>query len=216
MTFRSSILASVRPPETTRRSFKNISGCEDDRSSLTKLCHEDSRGRFRQPVIWVIYYCGHDASGSRSRRQSRQARTAFAQALEALAGVGRVTAVSRLWRTRPIGPSQPDFLNAAALLDWPAGPSLCSIAAASSRRLPAATGRGKNPGGPGPSTSTSSSRHRLCAVVPSWSSPTRGCMNGVLRSNRPPRSPRIGSIPFSGGQSKISLLRPGTGARCHP
>ena len=47
---------------------------------------------------------------------------AFAQALEALAGVGRVTAVSRLWRTRPIGPSQPDFLNAAALLDWPAGP----------------------------------------------------------------------------------------------
>jgi len=49
-------------------------------------------------------------------------RAAFAQALEALAGVGRVTAVSQLWRTRPIGPSQPDFLNAAALLDWPAGP----------------------------------------------------------------------------------------------
>ena len=47
---------------------------------------------------------------------------AFAQALEALAGVGKVTAVSRLWRTRPIGPSQPDFRNAAALLDWPAGP----------------------------------------------------------------------------------------------
>jgi len=47
---------------------------------------------------------------------------AFAQALEALAGVGRVAAVSRLWRTRPIGPSQPDFINAAALLDWPAGP----------------------------------------------------------------------------------------------
>ena len=47
---------------------------------------------------------------------------AFAQALEALAGVGRVAAVSRLWRTRPIGPSQPDFLNAAALIDWPAGP----------------------------------------------------------------------------------------------
>ena len=47
---------------------------------------------------------------------------AFVQALEALAGVGRVTAVSRLWRTRPIGPSQSDFLNAAALIDWPAGP----------------------------------------------------------------------------------------------
>jgi 2-amino-4-hydroxy-6-hydroxymethyldihydropteridine diphosphokinase len=49
-------------------------------------------------------------------------RKAFAQALEALAGTGRVTAVSRLWRTRPIGPSQPDFLNAAALINWPAGP----------------------------------------------------------------------------------------------
>jgi len=47
---------------------------------------------------------------------------AFAQALEALANEGRVMAVSRLWRTRPIGPSQPDFLNAAALIDWPAGP----------------------------------------------------------------------------------------------
>jgi 2-amino-4-hydroxy-6-hydroxymethyldihydropteridine diphosphokinase len=49
-------------------------------------------------------------------------RKAFAQAFEALAGTGRVTAVSRLWRTRPVGPSQPDFLNAAALIDWPAGP----------------------------------------------------------------------------------------------
>jgi 2-amino-4-hydroxy-6-hydroxymethyldihydropteridine diphosphokinase len=26
-----------------------------------------------------------------------------------------------MWRTRPVGPSQPDFLNAAALIDWPAG-----------------------------------------------------------------------------------------------
>jgi len=48
--------------------------------------------------------------------------TAFTQALEALAEEGRVMSVSRLWRTRPIGPSQRDFLNAAALIDWPAGP----------------------------------------------------------------------------------------------
>jgi 2-amino-4-hydroxy-6-hydroxymethyldihydropteridine diphosphokinase len=27
-----------------------------------------------------------------------------------------------VWRTRAVGPSQPDFLNAAALIDWPAGP----------------------------------------------------------------------------------------------
>ena len=47
---------------------------------------------------------------------------AFTQALETLAREGRVMAVSRLWRTRPIGPSQPDFLNAAALIAWPAGP----------------------------------------------------------------------------------------------
>ena len=48
-------------------------------------------------------------------------RAAFGQALEALAEEGCVTSVSRLWRTRPIGPSQPDFLNAAALIDWPFG-----------------------------------------------------------------------------------------------
>jgi 2-amino-4-hydroxy-6-hydroxymethyldihydropteridine diphosphokinase len=47
---------------------------------------------------------------------------AFARALEELAGRGRVKAVSRLWRTCPVGPSQPDFLNAAVLIDWPAGP----------------------------------------------------------------------------------------------
>jgi len=51
-----------------------------------------------------------------------QPEAAFAQALEALADKGQVTGVSRLWRTRPIGPSQPDFLNAAALIAWPAGP----------------------------------------------------------------------------------------------
>jgi 2-amino-4-hydroxy-6-hydroxymethyldihydropteridine diphosphokinase len=51
-----------------------------------------------------------------------QPDAAFVGALEALANEGRVRAVSRLWRTRPVGPPQPQFLNAAALIDWPAGP----------------------------------------------------------------------------------------------
>ena len=49
-------------------------------------------------------------------------RRAFSNCLAALAVDGRVAALSRVWRTRPVGPSQPDFLNAAALIDWPAGP----------------------------------------------------------------------------------------------
>jgi 2-amino-4-hydroxy-6-hydroxymethyldihydropteridine diphosphokinase len=48
--------------------------------------------------------------------------TAFSQALRALADEGHLKAVSRLWRTRPVGPSQPDFFNAAALIAWPEGP----------------------------------------------------------------------------------------------
>jgi 2-amino-4-hydroxy-6-hydroxymethyldihydropteridine diphosphokinase len=47
---------------------------------------------------------------------------AFVRALETLAAEGRVVAVSRLWRTRPVGPSQPEYLNAAALVEWAAGP----------------------------------------------------------------------------------------------
>lgn len=39
---------------------------------------------------------------------------AFAAALEALASRHRVLAVSRLYRTRPVGPDQPPFWNAAA------------------------------------------------------------------------------------------------------
>jgi len=49
-------------------------------------------------------------------------RKAFTDCLAALAAEGRVIAVSRLWRTRPVGPPQPDYLNAAALVAWPAGP----------------------------------------------------------------------------------------------
>ena len=49
-------------------------------------------------------------------------RKAFSECLQTLAADGRVAAVSRLWRTRPVGPPQPDYLNAAALVEWPAGP----------------------------------------------------------------------------------------------
>jgi 2-amino-4-hydroxy-6-hydroxymethyldihydropteridine diphosphokinase len=49
-------------------------------------------------------------------------RMAFSECLAALAAEGRVIAVSSLWRTRPVGPPQPDYLNAAALVEWPAGP----------------------------------------------------------------------------------------------
>ncbi len=43
---------------------------------------------------------------------------AFSECLAALAAEGRVVEVSRLWRTRAIGPPQPDYLNAAALVEW--------------------------------------------------------------------------------------------------
>jgi len=44
---------------------------------------------------------------------------AFATALEGLASVGTIVSVSRLWRTRPLGPDQPDYCNAAVLVEWP-------------------------------------------------------------------------------------------------
>ena len=44
-------------------------------------------------------------------------RDAFEQALQGLAAVGRVQARSGLYRSRAVGPPQPDYLNAAALLD---------------------------------------------------------------------------------------------------
>ncbi|MGD9252648.1 MAG: 2-amino-4-hydroxy-6-hydroxymethyldihydropteridine diphosphokinase [Holophagae bacterium] len=48
--------------------------------------------------------------------------SAIRGALAALAGEGQVERVSRLWRTRAVGPSQPDYVNAAAVLEWPADP----------------------------------------------------------------------------------------------
>jgi 2-amino-4-hydroxy-6-hydroxymethyldihydropteridine diphosphokinase len=49
-------------------------------------------------------------------------RAAFAAALAALAGTGEVVATSGLWRTRPVGPAQPDYLNAVILIGWPGEP----------------------------------------------------------------------------------------------
>jgi len=46
----------------------------------------------------------------------------FADCLATFAMAGRLVATSRLWRTRAAGPPQADFLNAAAVIDWPAGP----------------------------------------------------------------------------------------------
>jgi 2-amino-4-hydroxy-6-hydroxymethyldihydropteridine diphosphokinase len=46
----------------------------------------------------------------------------FADCLATFAMDGRVVAVSRLWRTRPVGPPQADYVNAAVVIEWPAGP----------------------------------------------------------------------------------------------
>ena len=46
---------------------------------------------------------------------------AFAGALDALADEGWVIATSRLWQTRAVGPAQPDYLNAAAVVHWSGG-----------------------------------------------------------------------------------------------
>lgn len=48
--------------------------------------------------------------------------TAFARALDALADDAWVLFTSRLWETRAVGPEQPDFLNAAAVISWPGDP----------------------------------------------------------------------------------------------
>ena len=44
---------------------------------------------------------------------------AFTTGLNDIASIGDIVAVSRLWRTRPLGPDQPDYCNAAALIGWP-------------------------------------------------------------------------------------------------
>lgn len=63
---------------------------------------------------------------------------AFHRALERLAQRASVVAVSSLYRSRAVGPPQPDYLNAAALVDWP-GPPRSLLTAC--HRLEAEAGR---------------------------------------------------------------------------
>lgn len=49
-------------------------------------------------------------------------RSRLATALGALGALGQVTAVSALYETAPVGPPQPDYLNAAARLRTPLEP----------------------------------------------------------------------------------------------
>jgi 2-amino-4-hydroxy-6-hydroxymethyldihydropteridine diphosphokinase len=49
-------------------------------------------------------------------------REVFESSLERFDAEGRVIENSRLWSTRAVGPKQPDYLNAAALIDWRSGP----------------------------------------------------------------------------------------------
>ncbi len=77
---------------------------------------------------------------------ARATLTAAVAALGALPGA-RLRAVSRLYRTRPVGvEDQPAFLNAAAALDVPAGPDPATGAMAllvALKQLERAFGRGK-------------------------------------------------------------------------
>ena len=65
---------------------------------------------------------------------------AFTTALEGLTSVGDIVSVSRLWHTRPFGPEQPDYLNAAALVGW--GSDLTALLRAC-RELEVAAGRNR-------------------------------------------------------------------------
>ena len=47
---------------------------------------------------------------------------AFAAALAEFSDDGWIIATSRLWQTVAVGPEQPDYLNAAAVIHWPGGP----------------------------------------------------------------------------------------------
>jgi 2-amino-4-hydroxy-6-hydroxymethyldihydropteridine diphosphokinase len=48
---------------------------------------------------------------------------AFVAAIDGIAGNGEVVALSGLWRTRPVGPAQPEYVNAAALIAWRGDPA---------------------------------------------------------------------------------------------
>jgi len=63
---------------------------------------------------------------------------AFATAIADLASSGEVVCVSRLWRTRPLGPDQPGYRNAAVLIRWNGAPGALLRAC---RELEGAAGR---------------------------------------------------------------------------
>lgn len=67
--------------------------------------------------------------------------TAFTTALDEIASSGEVVCVSRLWRTQPIGPDQPDYRNAAALVRWNGPPAALLDAC---RGLEIAAGRNRS------------------------------------------------------------------------
>lgn len=66
---------------------------------------------------------------------------AFAGALDALGEDGWVLFTSRLWQTRAVGPEQPDYLNAAAVVNWPRDPRSLL---ARCRELETAAGRNRS------------------------------------------------------------------------
>jgi len=48
-----------------------------------------------------------------------ESEKAFTSCLRRLADEGNIVDTSRLWITRPVGPPQPNFLNAAIVIEWP-------------------------------------------------------------------------------------------------
>jgi 2-amino-4-hydroxy-6-hydroxymethyldihydropteridine diphosphokinase len=73
-------------------------------------------------VIWIIYDLTllQVLLGLGSNRG--ESRAVIRDCLHRLAEDGDVLATSRIWRTRAVGPPQPDFLNAAVLIEWPSEP----------------------------------------------------------------------------------------------
>ena len=51
-----------------------------------------------------------------------ESQITFSRCIERLSAEGTIIAISRLWRTQAVGPPQPDYLNGAIVIDWPAGP----------------------------------------------------------------------------------------------
>lgn len=66
---------------------------------------------------------------------------AFSRAVTDLAVDGEIVSVSHCWQTRPVGPTQPDYVNAAVLLRWPGSPERLL---ASCRTIEAAAGRDRS------------------------------------------------------------------------